>query len=326
MDRDLSSLCVGQVRKRFLNRRPTPRLLKLLKEDGRNGVRQVYELLKKRADDEKKERRRISRMLSLERDLWRSGQVLVAGVDEAGIGPLAGPVVAAAVIFPPRTRILGINDSKKLTPEEREQLLKAIRAKACATGVGVASVEEIDEINIYQAGLLAMRRAVENLGMAPQYVLTDARIIPGITFPQDGIIGGDALCFSIASASIVAKTHRDQLMAALDLDYPQYGFARHKGYSTPEHQRALRRFGPSPVHRRSFLYLQEVCGNCSPLFYSYLAELYRRDSVAELQQLVEQWELTCQEFNEYEQRKFQQRLARRLKRFEEAREAAEPQL
>ncbi len=314
MGSDLSRLSIAQVRRRFLNRRPTPRLLRLLGQDNRNGVRQVYDLLKKKADDERRERRRIGRMLRLERDLWKSGLVQVAGVDEAGIGPLAGPVVAAAVVFPPRTRILGIDDSKKLTPELRQELVEHVRQKALAVGTGVASVEEIDQINIYQAGLLAMQRAVENLGLQPEFVLTDARIIPGLTFPQNGIKGGDACCFTIAAASIVAKTHRDQLMETLDSDYPQYGFARHKGYSTPEHQRALQRFGPSPLHRRSFLYIEEVCGKCSPLFYSYLAELYRIDSLPDLHTLEAQWLLACDELSEYEQRKFHQRLSRRLKR------------
>jgi len=314
MDFDLSTLSIAQVRRRFLNRRPTPRLLRLLQEDNRNGVRQVYDFLKKKADDEKRERRRISRMLRLERDLWKSGLVQVAGVDEAGIGPLAGPVVAAAVVFPPQTRILGIDDSKKLTPELRQELVQQVRKKAVAVGVGLASVEEIDQINIYQAGLLAMQRAIENLGLEPEFVLTDARIIPGVPIPQDGIKGGDACCFSIAAASIVAKTHRDHLMECFDTDYPQYGFARHKGYSTPEHQRALQQFGPSPLHRRSFLYVEEVCGKCSPLFYSYLAELYRMDSLPDLQTLETQWQLVCEDFSEYEQRKFHQRLSRRLKR------------
>lgn len=314
MDLDVSALSIAQVRRRFMNRRPTPRLLRLLEQDQRNGVRQVYEILKKKADDEKRERRRITRMQRLERGLWKSGLAQIAGVDEAGIGPLAGPVVAAAVVFPPRTRIMGIDDSKKLTPELREELLEQIRKKAAAIGTGVASVEEIDEINIYQAGLLAMQRAIENLGVQPEFVLTDARIIPGITFPQDGIKGGDACCFSIAAASIVAKTHRDELMGSFDSEYPQYGFARHKGYSTPEHQRALQQFGPSPLHRRSFLYVEEVCGRCSPLFYSYLAELYRTDALPDLQVLESQWQLVCEDFSEYEQRKFHQRLSRRLKR------------
>ena len=326
MDLDLSALSVAQVRRRFLNRRPTPRLLRLLQQDDRNGVRQVFDFLKKKVDEERLERRRISRMLSLERGLWKSGLIQVAGVDEAGIGPLAGPVVAAAVIFPPKTRILGIDDSKKLTPEVRQQLVQQVRKKATAVGVGIASVDEIDQINIYQAGLLAMKRAIESLGLEPEFILTDARIIPGLTFPQDGIKGGDACCFSIAAASIVAKTHRDQLMESLDVEYPHYGFARHKGYSTPEHQRALQQFGPSPLHRRSFLYVEEVCGKCSPLFYSYLTELYRIDSLPDLHTLEAQWHLVCEEFSEYEQRKFHQRLSRRLKRAVQQDCKSEPQL
>ncbi|MDN5862077.1 MAG: ribonuclease HII, partial [Salinisphaera sp.] len=177
---------------------------------------------------------------------------LVAGVDEAGVGPLAGPVVAAAVICPPSMRIAGVNDSKQLEATRRAALAEAIHAGALGVGVGVAEVEEIDRCNIYQASLQAMARAIRALPMRPEHLLVDARSLPGIGIPQESIIHGDGLSFSIAAASIIAKTHRDQLMQELDRCYPGYGLARHKGYGTAEHLQALHERGPSPIHRKSY--------------------------------------------------------------------------
>lgn len=206
-------------------------------------------------------RRRAARMgvlLRVERALWQSGIGRVAGVDEAGVGPLAGPVVAAAVIAAPQTRWLGVDDSKALRPALRAQLEERIRAEALAVGVGTAEVDEIDRVNIYQATLLAMRRAVEALGLAPEHVLVDARTIPGLAVPQTAYVRGDARSFSIAAASIVAKATRDRLMLDLDARYPEYGFARHMGYGTRQHLEALRRHGPSPAHRRSFAPVRQL--------------------------------------------------------------------
>jgi ribonuclease HII len=189
---------------------------------------------------------------ALERAYWERGFVRIAGVDEVGMAPLAGPVVAAAVVFPPRCRIRGANDSKLLTAQVREALDKTIRLRACGVGIGIASVEEIASINIYHAGLLAMRRALENLDPAPDMVLVDARTIPGISWPQDPRIRGDATIHCVACASVVAKVYRDRMMVEFDQVYPQYGFARHKGYPTLEHRLALKAHGPTPIHRRSF--------------------------------------------------------------------------
>jgi len=161
-------------------------------------------------------------------------------------------VIAAAVVFRPGTRICGINDSKQLTPEERGELEPEIRASAVAVGIGRAEVHEIDSINIYRAGLLALRRAVEALDPQPQHVLVDARKLDGIRVPQQPIIKGDAKSISIGAASIVAKVHRDRLMAHHEVEYPGYGFASHKGYPTAEHLEALERLGACPLHRRSF--------------------------------------------------------------------------
>ena len=160
------------------------------------------------------------------------------------MGPLAGPVVAAAVMFPPETDIAGVDDSKRLDPATRAALALEIRAQASGLGVGMASVEEIDGLNIYHAGLLAMRRAVEALPRPPQHVLVDARTVPGIEVPQNTFNKGDGINFTIAAASIIAKTERDRMMEALDHEYPGYGFATHKGYGTPEHRDALLRARP----------------------------------------------------------------------------------
>lgn len=181
-------------------------------------------------------------------DGWKS-----AGVDEAGRGPLCGPVYAAAVILDPTRPIDGLNDSKKLSEKKREALAPLIRERALAWAVGVATVEEIDRLNILHASMLAMRRAVEGLGVLPDEVLIDGnRVPPGLVVPARAIVGGDASEPAISAASILAKTGRDHEMKALALLYPQYGIARHKGYPTREHLVALREHGPSPIHRRSF--------------------------------------------------------------------------
>jgi ribonuclease HII len=182
-------------------------------------------------------------------DLWAG---LLAGVDEVGRGPLAGPVVAAAVILDPRRPIAGVRDSKALTPARRAVLCEAIRERAVAWSLGRAEVEEIDRLNILQATMLAMRRAVEGLPLRPERVLVDGDRCPVLSVPVEAIVGGDARVPAIAAASIVAKVARDQEMESLDGRYPGYGFARHKGYPTRDHLEALARLGPSPIHRRSF--------------------------------------------------------------------------
>jgi ribonuclease HII len=177
---------------------------------------------------------------------------LVAGVDEAGRGPLAGPVVAAAVILDDLQSIKGLKDSKTLSERRREALFDEIRAKALCCSIAEASVEEIDTLNILQATLLAMRRAVEGLRLLPAKVLVDGNRLPVLKVPGEALVKGDARVPSISAASILAKVHRDRLCAELDAAHPEYGFATHKGYPTPEHLAALRRHGASPAHRRSF--------------------------------------------------------------------------
>lgn len=186
------------------------------------------------------------------------GPGLIAGVDEAGRGPLAGPVVAAAVILDPRNPIGGLADSKKLSALQRERLFDQICARALCCAIGSASVREIDEINILQASLLAMRRAVQGLRLTPARVLVDGNRIPLLSVRAEAVVGGDALVAEISAASIIAKVHRDRWCAQLDIQYPDYGFARHKGYGTAQHVAALRQFGACPEHRRSFAPVAEV--------------------------------------------------------------------
>jgi ribonuclease HII len=177
---------------------------------------------------------------------------LVAGVDEAGRGPLAGPVVAAAVILDDLQPVAGLADSKVLSPAVRERLFDEIRAKALAFCIAEACVEEIDRLNILHATMLAMRRAVEGLRLLPQKVLVDGNRLPTLRITAEAIVGGDAKVASISAASILAQVHRDRLCVDLDARYPGYGFATHKGYSTPEHLARLERYGPCEIHRRSF--------------------------------------------------------------------------
>ncbi|HVN63920.1 MAG TPA: ribonuclease HII [Candidatus Binataceae bacterium] len=190
--------------------------------------------------------------LRYERKLWNAGIEAVAGVDEAGVGPMAGPVVAAAAIFVPEAFIRGVHDSKQLTAERREELYESITTQAVAIGVGIAEVEEIDRLNIYWASMRASERALAALNRVPGHVLVDGRLIPGLKLPQTRIVGGDRKSFCIAAASIVAKVTRDRMMLEYDGQYPGYGFARHKGYCTNDHLEALRALGPSAIHRRSF--------------------------------------------------------------------------
>jgi len=200
-------------------------------------------------EDEKK---RIVEMLRYERNLWEKGIEYVAGIDEAGRGPLAGPVVAAAVIFPSGVFIAGINDSKKLSPKQREELFPIIRDKALAFSTGIVTEKEIDRINILQASFQAMRMAIGRLGIRPGHLLIDGSPLPENFFPQTAIIGGDRESFSIAAASIVAKVTRDHLMIEYDKQYPQYGFAQHKGYGTKAHVETIRQYGLCAIHRKTF--------------------------------------------------------------------------
>ena len=202
---------------------------------------------------------RIQGMLVYEREYGPLG--ILCGIDEVGRGPLAGPVVAGAVILPKDCQILYLNDSKKLTARRRELLYDEIMEKAVAVGIGVISQEVIDDINILQATYEAMRQAVGKLSVCPDILLNDAVTIPGLPQKQVPIIKGDAKSLSIAAASVVAKVTRDRMMEALDAKYPEYGFASNKGYGSAAHMAALREYGPCPLHRRTFI--RNICGEQS---------------------------------------------------------------
>ena len=200
-----------------------------------------------------KERQRLRRLHAFERAAWESGARFLCGIDEVGRGPLAGPVVACAVVIDKPLRLQFLNDSKQVTQLRRADLDGAIRAQAVCVALGWVEPAEIDRINILAATKLAMNRALTGLSQAPCRVLVDALKIPGCPYPQEAIIGGDRKSAAIAAASIIAKVARDAHMAAMEELYPGYGFAEHKGYSTAAHFAALDRLGPSPIHRRSFM-------------------------------------------------------------------------
>ena len=284
----MKQLSLKEIQEKY-SRTVSPAILRKLQRDSRTGARKLYQVLTRRYEEQKKEKNRLDAMLHFERLLWKAGIHHIAGVDEVGMGPLAGPVVAAAVVFPPGTEIEGIDDSKALDGETRRRLDVEIREKATAFAIGVVEVDEIDRINIYHAGIQAMRVAITGLPVTPQHILVDSRTVPGFTQPQNSFDKGDGINFSIASASIVAKVYRDGLMTELDKKYPGYGFASHKGYATPEHQRAIREFGPCPIHRRSFDYIRELCGQYCELYYSLKEKGYAataRDELARWESAV----------------------------------------
>lgn len=228
--------------------------IKEYEADSRKGVQALLASFRKKQDAHKREQKRLETMLFYERECYAAGIGPVAGVDEVGRGPLAGPVVAAAVILPKDCKIIGVNDSKKLSAKKREALYDVILEKAVAYGIGVVSPERIDEINILQATREAMRQALEQLKPAAAFVLVDGTAIPALSIPQKGIVKGDGKSLSIAAASIVAKVTRDRMMEGYEQTYPGYGFGVNKGYGTAEHIAAIREKGICPIHRRSFVH------------------------------------------------------------------------
>jgi ribonuclease HII len=241
--------------------RPLPNAIaEALAADPRPGARAILAAVARRRRDNRAEGQRLRTMLRYETVLWTGGARHVAGVDEAGMSPLAGPVAAAAVILAPGARLPEVDDSKRLDRDTRERLEPIIKQRALAWAVAYAEVEEIDRINIYWAGLLAMRRAVDALAPAAEHLLIDGRKLADVALPQQRIYGGDGKSLSIAAASILAKTARDARMRALDAEFPGYGFAQHKGYPVTAHARALKKLGACPIHRRSFALVREVLG------------------------------------------------------------------
>lgn len=244
---------ISEIKKEFLQA-DNEKLLQLFADyadDARAGVVGLIAQYQRKLDKLQKERERLERMREFERRYAHCG--LICGIDEAGRGPLAGPVVAGAVILPQDCEILYLNDSKQLTEKRREALFDEIKEKAVAWGIGMVSPARIDEINILQATYEAMREAVNGLSVQPQVLLNDAVRIPDIDILQVPIIKGDTKSLSIAAASVLAKVTRDRLMKEYDKVMPEYGFASHKGYGSAAHIAAIQQYGPSPIHRSTFI-------------------------------------------------------------------------
>lgn len=222
-----------------------------LQKDSRQGVQKLLQQRRKQLEAERVEQERLEALMSLEKDLYSQGVEWIAGVDEVGRGPLAGPVLAAAVILPQTSRIRGINDSKKLSKKKLLEIYDTIKEEAVAIGIGQIEAETIDQVNIYQATKIAMKEAIQNLGLVPDHLLIDAMELD-IPIEQTSLIKGDARSQSIAAASIIAKVERDRLMEAYDQEFPGYDFANNVGYGTPSHLAGLRQLGPSPIHRKTF--------------------------------------------------------------------------
>lgn len=244
---------INEIRNEFITADSARRkeLYNIYADDCRKGVKQVIAKFKQEDGKLLEELKRLDKMRVFEKKY--AAYQNIAGVDEAGRGPLAGPVVAGAVILPVDCEILYLNDSKKLSAAKREQLFDEITEKAFACGVGIVSAAKIDEINILQATYEAMRQAIADMGKKPGMILVDAVTIPKIPYKQTGIIKGDACSVSIAAASIIAKVTRDRIMADIDEMYPEYGFASHKGYGSKAHIEAIKKYGPCPLHRKSFI-------------------------------------------------------------------------
>lgn len=233
-------------------------LLTELEQDSRSGVIQAIAKRKKEIQKRLDEDERLEGMLAYEKELYTQGIQLIAGVDEVGRGPLAGPVVAAAVILPKACKILGLNDSKKIPKSKHKEIYEAVLQNAIAIGIGVKDNHVIDQVNIYEATKLAMMEAIGQLEPQPQHLLIDAMRLD-LPIPQTSIIKGDANSLSIAAASIVAKVTRDQMMEEFDCEYPGYDFTQNAGYGTANHLAGLHKLGVTPIHRRSFEPVKSMC-------------------------------------------------------------------
>jgi len=257
---ELQALPLSELKSRFEARAPTAAERAALESDRRAGARALPGKLEAAKEREKQLDRELRKRQAYERELWDEGLTLVAGCDEAGVSPLAGPIVAAAVILSPHDVITGVDDSKKLSPETRERLFDEVKSRAVTWGIGEAQPDEVDRLNPYHAGILAMSRALHALDPRPEHVLLDARRVPDFSVPQTPIIKGDALSHTIGAASILAKVHRDRLMVRYDAQFPGYGLAEHKGYPVAAHVAALMKLGPCAIHRRSYRPVREAMG------------------------------------------------------------------
>jgi ribonuclease HII len=240
-----------------------------LANDKRTGVQKIYSKLINDLNKKIKEKERLKAIHKYEDNCCSKGYRLIAGVDEAGRGPLAGPVAAGAVILPDDIEILGVNDSKQLSSKQRTKLAEQIKKAALCWSIGLATEEEIERLNIRNATHLAMARAAKSLSLKPDILLVDGFLIPGVEIKQQAIVGGDAKSVSIAAASILAKVQRDKIMDNYHALYPQYGFDRHKGYGTKQHIEAIMKYGPCPIHRKDFEPIKSFIANRNSLFKDF---------------------------------------------------------
>jgi len=245
---DLSNYTIKQIEALFAEQKITEEFLTLCRNDGRKAIGTLV----RRYERQQQERQRVAELYNYERQFWAKGCEFVAGVDEAGRGPLAGPVSVAAVILPHDLYLPKINDSKKLSAKVRDELYDEIMDKALAVKTALVDAKTIDRVNIYQATINGMYESIFGLAQEPQAVLIDAVKLDNLPMVSESIIKGDAKSASIAAASIIAKVNRDRLMDEYDKQYPEYGFAQHKGYGTAQHIEALKKYGPCPIHRLSF--------------------------------------------------------------------------
>lgn len=284
---NFSGLKVAEVQAIVKSAGPSEKLVELLHADGRQGLLKLAEQLERQLAAHQNLVNKFEAMLEHERKYIEEGFTCIAGVDEAGRGPLAGPVVAAAVVLGPDFHLLGLNDSKQLKEEERENFYLPIMQGTAGVGIGIVDHREIDRINILQASFKAMRMALDQLavqGLEPDIILVDGdKTIPGIGILQRPIIGGDAASASIAAASVVAKVTRDRLMVEMSKHYPGYGFERHKGYGAPEHLEALRRLGPSPIHRMTFSMVRQV--SYSEVYQNFAGLIFSAADFAALREI-----------------------------------------
>ncbi len=248
----VSKETIQQIKEKINSEQFSEEWFEQLKADDRQGVKNLINQYEKKKEKKRQLELQFQQLTKIERELRLSGYNHIAGIDEVGRGPLAGPVVAASVILPEDFTLLGINDSKQLTEEKRNLFYDVIYKQALAVGIGIANHDEIDQLNIYRATELAMKRALTNLSVAPDYVLIDAMNLSQIPIKQKSIVKGDTKSVSIAAASIIAKVTRDRMMSDYHESYPNYHFHKNKGYGTKDHIESLKKFGPSPIHRKTF--------------------------------------------------------------------------
>jgi ribonuclease HII len=251
---------ISVIKQMFENNEITEDILKNLRLDERKGVQSLIHQYERKKESERQQVLKYKEMQFFEEKLKTKGKHVIAGVDEAGRGPLAGPVVAASVILPDDFQLLGLNDSKQLKAKEREAFFAIIKDRALAYHISVISNEQIDQLNILEATKLAMKEAIEGLSIPPEHVLVDAGAVPDITIPFNSIIKGDEKSVTIAAASILAKVTRDHLMKEIHNYYPMYGFDKNMGYGTKQHMDGLKRYGATSYHRKSFAPVRKIIG------------------------------------------------------------------